>query len=175
MSRLTVPHPTQLLRGLSGPRSQKRPLKVAGCGLGHDKKGGCAFLELPVGCFLLLLQGDSGCMSWVVVSHPKRPFSRCYSGPRSQRGPSSQLEAAQGMESWIASPCWGSWLVVLNFLCGPGRFGGWELGGSHAPKAALFRCYSGPRSQGCPSRQLEAAQGMARWIVSICWGCWLVI
>ena len=43
------------------------------------------------------------------------------------------------------------------------------------PTRPFLRLYSGPRSQRGPSRYLGVAQGMLRWVLSLSWGCWLVL
>ena len=43
---------------------------------------------------------------WCGSPTPKRPFSRHYPGPRSQRGPWGYLDVAQGITRGVATPVW---------------------------------------------------------------------
>ena len=134
-----------ILAVLFPPRDSKRPMEITCSGLGYGMADGCAMSGLLGGCsrsFCSYLV-DSGFIRRVEASHSKRPFSRNYSGPRSQRSPLRKLVVAQGVARRAVPICWVCW-VDIHGLFVSSRLCWCELSGSLTHTRPFSRCYPGP-------------------------------
>ena len=104
----------------------------------------------------------------------KWPFSRRYSGPRTQRGPRRKEVLPEGMARRAVSLCWGCWVGTNDgtFVSQVNSGGGRWVGVSH-PKRPFSRHYSGSRSQRGPWGYLDVTQGITMRVVTTCLGCWV--